>query len=384
MEYLDEVSFISQISKTSNSFLKDLLGYFDVLSPKISLGSSPKEIDNKSPDIYKDERGLVSNESFFHQKERRLGQISLQSSINDLRNDTEQNEGSQPNNKLREFSSPDSEVSNVPDFPHEDSGILADNEGSLEDNLMKEISTTMKKRRRFKLFSKVKSQPQSQSLNDLGEKSMVGIKPYLSNQPATEKCYAVSKTNNVTKSKINDFSPVKLQLLFREQLDDEKVVPLSNAIFTKSNPPFPQSMEVKTKKQETNKSVTTRTSHKTKTFLRNFFNNWYKFKPHSESAELENQVFSPDSHRRRISDVPAISEIEGEEELDQSSLEERRQRSSSTVASLFNLPNLVPLSSDSQPPSIKSSERTAKMRGFFTFSTRKNPSHVRFVSPVEG
>lgn len=388
---LDEVSFISQFSqKTSSSFLKDFMGYFNVWSPKVSPQEEPGNqlLGENEGEVFQNRRGLVSNESFFHQKERKLGQISLHSSFNDLvneGNDTEVDnifKGSQPNNKLREFSSPDSEMSIVPDFPPEDSGILADNEVSSEESIAEEELLTTRKRNKFKLFTKVKTLPHTKSLKGLKRDPLNNSETFLSDKPATEKNYAVNKPNNVTNSKINDFSPVKLQLLFREQLDDEKVVPLSNAIFTKTDPLFPISMEVKTNTQVDSKS-NSRKSQKTKAFLKNFFNNWYKFKPHSESAELENQVFSPDSHRRRISDVPAISEIEGEEVLDQSSLEERRQRSSSTVASLFNLPNLAPISSSSQPPSIKSTERSPKMRSFFTFN-RKNSSHVRFVSPVEG
>lgn len=129
-----------------------------------------------------------------------------------------------------------------------------------------------------------------------------------------------------------------LENVLRGELSDEKVVPLPKSLFSLTDRNGLEGhhqiqMTVLTSKH---KMSSTRSKKSIRNMLKALL---WKTCPANESAEIENKIFSPGTHRPSTCDVPGIYEIESEEEnIDDEDIQTRkteRSRSQSTIGVLF-------------------------------------------------
>lgn len=131
------------------------------------------------------------------------------------------------------------------------------------------------------------------------------------------------------------FAGNNLELTFRQQLENNQVVPRSTVVLHKFNrnpvlraPMEPSNGNISTKANSnttTNTTITTDNNTVAKTLrlkrltIKNMLTllQWRKTKITSDSAELENQIFSPGTHRPSTHDVPSIYQVQEDSEYQQ-------------------------------------------------------------------
>lgn len=303
---LDQVSFISIQNDKEPTYLDNrqihMLGTLDRVP-------SRKTNTIESPRIYK----TTSTQSLFKRKQRRTGQVTLSYSNLNLAG-CQTTFGPQNENDTQTLISDDdinydsvrlAEKYLPSDF------IQTMNDFVLHNQLESETSL---------LFYKLRKCNQSHEFNQSEQTQINKAIFNLHKQFDSMKLMPKSK---------DEFFPRKVELKLRQQLGDEKVVPLSNAIFNPSNVDVYKAYQQRNKiVVNSNKPYRTRT----RDLMRNCFK-IFSSKKHvaaSDSAELENQIFSPNTHRPSENDVPGISQMESnEEEI------KRTLRSNSTATSLF-------------------------------------------------
>lgn len=221
-----------------------------------------------------------------------------------------------------------------------------------------------------------------------------------------------SDMKNMLKLQKQGFSTQNLQHSWRGELSDEKVVPLPKTLFRQADRNYSERyhLHIMTKAIKAYEKPPTKTKRSIRMMLKSFL---WKTAPATDSAEIENQIFSPGTHRPSNCDVPGIYELESEEEnLDDEEIQMRkreRSRSQSTIGILFgsmssssseskdlvcprntSTNELQTLLSASQSAELSQSKETKtekpsikKKRSKFACQASKSKSFcVRFLSPT--